>query len=158
MQQALQRVGGQPGVACVVVDYACPDQTADWVAANFSGVKLVRVTGEAGFRASHARNFGPPASIEEWLAFFDADILWSPKLAKHVIPRLQTGHFYRAQPITLQLQIRQELFNRIKRSLSHTALARKRNASVERNVPALRSAPPPINCVVGQWRLNRKLT
>lgn len=253
LQQTLPRVVGQPGVSCVVVDYACPDQTADWVAANFPCVKLVRVTGEAGFSASHARNLGAQASNADWLAFFDADILWSSKLAKRVIPRLQTGHFYRAQPITLQswgsvichrqdfeaiggydeamhgwggedddlierlsmlgriadsfpaslideiphdddarvrfhevknralqrrinilylqikldmlrltgsmpLQIRQELFNRVKRSLLHAAVARKRNASVECNMPAMHFAPPPINGVVEQWRLDRKLT
>jgi glycosyltransferase involved in cell wall biosynthesis len=102
LKQTLPRVVGQPGVSCIVVDYDCPDNTADWVAANFPQVKVVRVTGEAGFNVSRARNLGAQAADSPWLAFFDADILWSPDLAGVVVPQLQQGHFYRAQPVTLQ--------------------------------------------------------
>ena len=102
LKQTLPRVVGQPDVSCVVVDYACPDNTTDWVAANFPQVRVVHVTGEAGFSASRARNLGAQAADAAWLAFFDADILWSPDFAKTVIPQLRPGHFYRAKPITQQ--------------------------------------------------------
>lgn len=102
LKQTLPRVVNQPDVTCVVVDYACPDNTADWVAANFPQVTVVRVTGEAGFNAARARNLGARAATAPWLAFFDADILWSPELASKVIPGLQSGYFYRAQPVTPQ--------------------------------------------------------
>ena len=102
LKQTLPRVVDQPGVSCVVVDYACPDNTTDWVTANFPQVTVVRVTGEAGFHLARARNLGAQAANTPWLAFFDADILWSPELAKTVIPQLRPGHFYRAQPVTLQ--------------------------------------------------------
>ena len=102
LKQTLPRVVNQPDVSCVVVDYACPDGTADWVVANFPQVRVVRVTGETGFSASRARNLGAQAAEAAWLAFFDADILWSPELAKTLIPQLRPGHFYRAQPVTLQ--------------------------------------------------------
>ncbi len=102
LQQTLPRVAGQPGVSCVVVDYACPDNAADWVAANFPQVAVVRVTGDPGFHLARARNLGAQAADAPWLAFFDADILWSREFAGTVIPGLQKGHFYRAQPVTPQ--------------------------------------------------------
>lgn len=102
LKQTLPRVVDQPGVACVVVDYACPDGTADWVQANFPQVSVVRVSGEPGFSASRARNLGASAADAPWLAFFDADILWAPQMARELIPRLQIGHYYRAQPFTFQ--------------------------------------------------------
>ena len=102
LKQTLPRVVNQPDVSCVVVDYACPDNTADWVAANFPQVPVVRVTGEAGFNAARARNLGARAANAPWLAFFDADILWAAEFASTVIPSLQSGHYYRAQPVTPQ--------------------------------------------------------
>lgn len=102
LKQTLPRVVGQPGVSCVVVDYTCPDNTTDWVVANFPQVRVVRVAGETGFSAPRARNLGAQVADAAWLAFFDADILWSPELATTVLPQLRPGHFYRAQPVTLQ--------------------------------------------------------
>lgn len=102
LKQTLPRVVNQPDVSCVVVDYDCPDKTTDWVTANYPQVTVVRVTGETGFNPARARNLGAQAATAPWLAFFDADILWSPELAATVIPRLQAGHFYRAQPVTHQ--------------------------------------------------------
>lgn len=102
LKQTLPRVVNQPDVSCVVVDYSCPDGAADWVIANFPQVKVVRVTGEAGFSAPRARNLGAQAASSPWLAFFDADILWSPELGSTVIPQMRPGHFYRARPVTLQ--------------------------------------------------------
>ncbi len=102
LKQTLPRVVDQPGVSCVVVDYACPDNTADWVAANFPQVTVVRVADAAGFNAAHARNLGARAADSPWLAFFDADILWAAEFASTVIPGLQAGHYYRAQPVTPQ--------------------------------------------------------
>jgi len=102
LQQTLPRVVNQPDVACVVVDYACPDGAADWVEAHFPMVKVVRVFGVDGFNASHARNLGAQAADTPWLGFFDADILWSPTFSERVVPQLQSGFFYRGQPVTLQ--------------------------------------------------------
>ena len=102
LKQTLPRIVNQPDVSCVVVDYACPDGTADWVLANFPQVVVVRVTREPGFHLARARNLGAQAANAPWLAFFDADILWSQDFAKTMIPRLQAGHFYRAEPVTSQ--------------------------------------------------------
>jgi len=102
LKQTLPRVVHQPDVSCVVVDYDCPDKTADWVTANYPQVSVVRVTGEAGFNLARARNLGARNADAPWLAFFDADILWAPELAATMIPLLEAGHFYRPEPVTLQ--------------------------------------------------------
>lgn len=102
LQQTLPRVLGQPGVACIVVDYSCPDGAAEWVGRTHPGVRVVKVSGEPGFSAPRARNLGAAAAATEWLAFFDADIEWSPDFATRVVPTLQAGHFYRPGPVTQQ--------------------------------------------------------
>lgn len=102
LKQTLPLVVTQPDVDCIVVDYACPEGTADWVEANYPSVKVVRVVDADGFNASHARNLGAQAASTPWLGFFDADILISPSFFSHVIPQLQPRAFYRAQPVTLQ--------------------------------------------------------
>jgi len=102
LKQTLPRVAGQPGLACVVVDYSCPDGTAGWVAANFPQVRAVRVDGESSFNVSRARNIGARAADVPWLGFFDADILLDPGFASVVVPQLVTGRFYRPDPVTYQ--------------------------------------------------------
>lgn len=102
LKRTLPRVVNQPDVSCVVVDYACPDNTADWVSANFPQVKVVRVSGETGFHLARARNLGAQAADAPWLAFFDADILWSPNFSAAVAPALKPGDFYRADRVTPQ--------------------------------------------------------
>ena len=102
LRQTLPLAVAQPGVSCVVVDYSCPDGAGDWVAENFPQVKLVRVTGEAGFNVSRARNLGAEATAAPWLGFFDADVLWSPRFAAEMVAQLQPGCFYRAVPASTQ--------------------------------------------------------
>jgi len=102
LKQTLPRIVAQPDVSCVVVDYSCPDKTADWVAANFPQVRLVRVRGEEQFNLARARNLGAQAADAPWLGFFDADILLDADFASEVMPRLTAGFFYRANPVTSQ--------------------------------------------------------
>jgi glycosyltransferase involved in cell wall biosynthesis len=65
----------QPHAEVVVVDYACPDGTADYVAANFPAARIVRVTDVTGFNASRARNLGARAATGAVFVFVDADIV-----------------------------------------------------------------------------------
>lgn len=102
LQQSLPRVVDQPGIECVVVDYDCPEKSADWVASNFPEVRVVRVTNEPTFNASRARNLGAQHSSAPWLGFFDADILLDTGFSARVLPKLVRGHFYRAHPLTYQ--------------------------------------------------------
>ena len=101
LQQSLPRAVGQ-GIPCVVVDYSCPEGAANWVEANFPQVAVIRVEGEAEFNASRARNLGAAAARTPWLGFFDADILLDPTFAKMIAPKLTSGQFYRASPLTRQ--------------------------------------------------------
>jgi glycosyltransferase involved in cell wall biosynthesis len=71
----------QPLSEVVVVDYGCPDQTADYVTAHFPNARVVRVPGVTGFNASHARNRGAGAAAGDTFAFVDADVI----LADHFI-------------------------------------------------------------------------
>lgn len=58
----------------IVVDYDCPDGTADWVEGEYSSVSTIRVKNERHFSLSRARNIGARAARQEWLCFIDADI------------------------------------------------------------------------------------
>ena len=58
LKQALPTFVAQTESEVVVVDYDCPEGTKEWVAANFSAVRLVNVTREPIFNASRARNLG----------------------------------------------------------------------------------------------------
>ena len=102
LQQTLPRVAQQPNVECIVVDYGCPEQCGDWVAANYPGVKVVRVGPTQTFNASRARNAGAAVATAPWLGFFDADILLEPDFSVRVMPELKPGNFYRAHPVTYQ--------------------------------------------------------
>jgi glycosyltransferase involved in cell wall biosynthesis len=79
----------------IVVDYSCPDGTADWVEANYPEVRVVRVNDDPGFCLPRARNMGAAHSSAPWLCFIDADILvereWLGWMEKHLKP----SRFYR---------------------------------------------------------------
>ena len=77
----------QPFAEVVVVDYACPDGTADYVAANFPAARVVRVTDAASFNASHARNLGAGAALGDVFVFVDADVV----LADSFIAAVELG-------------------------------------------------------------------
>ncbi len=102
LQQSLPRIAKQLGVACLVVDYSCPDLAADWVTSHVPDVKVVRVEGEPGFNVSRARNLGAQATDAEWLGFFDADTLLDENFAALVVPNLRPGYFYCSNALTRQ--------------------------------------------------------
>lgn len=98
LEQALPRMVAQPGTACVVVDYGCPDGTGDWVAATYPQVTVVRVGDRPRFELSRARNLGAAATQAPWLCFVDADALLAANFAEVVRPLLAPGSYYRAEP------------------------------------------------------------
>lgn len=73
--RSLPAMLGQPLAEVVVVDYGCPDGTADHVAANFLAARVVRVHDVTGFNASHARNLGAGAATGDVFVFVDADVV-----------------------------------------------------------------------------------
>ena len=78
----------------VVVDYACPQGTADWVAANHPSVRVVRVDDDPGFCLARARNIGASAAVSEWLVMIDADIQTRPGWTAWMNASLRPGYFY----------------------------------------------------------------
>src|SRR5262245_31215668 len=98
LQQTLGSMTAQPGASCIVVDYSCPDHAGDWVEQAYPAVRVVRVTGQSQFRASHARNQGARAASTPWLCFIDADVALDPSFTTSVLPLLRPGHYYKAQP------------------------------------------------------------
>ena len=102
LQQTLPRIAKQSNVDCIVVDYGCPENCGYWVEENFPSVKVIRSGPMDGFNASHARNIGAASAQSPWLGFFDADILLDSTFANTVVPVLESGRFYRAQPLTSQ--------------------------------------------------------
>jgi GT2 family glycosyltransferase len=97
--QTLARAVDSPEVGCCVVDYSCPDGTADWVEREFDEdvvggrVVIERVPGEIGFNKCRSHNLGAEraaAAGARYLCFLDADTLvepgfheWVRKNAKH---------------------------------------------------------------------------
>ena len=89
--------------SCIVVDYSCPQACGAWVECNHPGVKVVRVPGRTHFCLSWARNAGAVAADSPWLCFLDADVTADPSFTDSLLPRLQPGHYYRAEPIHPEL-------------------------------------------------------
>ena len=100
LRHTLPRVVAQPDLACVVVDFSCPDGTADWVQKHHPQVTVVEAANEPGFSAPRARNLGAAAARTEWLGFFDADILLAADFSTAVLPLLRPGAFFRPTPVT----------------------------------------------------------
>jgi glycosyltransferase involved in cell wall biosynthesis len=92
----------QSNAECIVVDYACPQGTADWVASNFPQVKIVRINDDPMFNQCRARNLGAIAAGTSLLCFVDADIMLSPEFASHVVPECTEKSFLRAWPVTME--------------------------------------------------------
>ena len=99
LRQSLPRVVEQHDCSCVVVDYSCPDQAGDWVQKHYPQVRVVRVEGRPTFSRSSANNAGAREADARWLCFLDADILLEPSFASTVLPLLEPGHYYRANPL-----------------------------------------------------------
>lgn len=96
VQQTLPRIVEQVPAEIILVDYACPDNTGDWVESNYPSVKVVRVTDDPGFCLPRARNIGAKNSVSPWLCFIDADIKIQPGWVEWMSANLAPDFFYRA--------------------------------------------------------------
>jgi glycosyltransferase involved in cell wall biosynthesis len=74
LKRTLPRMVAQ-NAEVIVVDYSCPEGTADYVEEHFPSVKVVRVEGETGFSNWRARNRGAEVATSDVLIFCDADTL-----------------------------------------------------------------------------------
>jgi glycosyltransferase involved in cell wall biosynthesis len=86
------------GAEVIVVDYSCPDGTADFVEREHPEAKVLRVDGQKGFSNWNARNRGAAIASGDMLVFCDADtILADGGIAKiaETLPDKRFGFFSR---------------------------------------------------------------
>ena len=98
LKRSLPRMLAQKDAEVIVVDYSCPEGTADFVEREFPQAKVIRVKGEKGFSNWRSRNLGAAAASGTMLIFCDADTILADgaveKLAKSM-PAKSFGFFTR---------------------------------------------------------------
>ncbi len=99
LRQTLPRMAAQPNTESIVVDYDCPDGTADWVHANYPAVKIVKVHDAPRFHKTHAGNLGVAAATAPWLCMIDADIIVDQAFVSRITPSLGGGTYLRPAPL-----------------------------------------------------------
>ncbi|SMB28503.1 protein of unknown function [Sterolibacterium denitrificans] len=77
----------------IVVDYDCPDGTAEYVSRTHPSVRLVKITHQARFNVAHARNLGAAQAKGEYLAFLDADVVIAEDFAARIERRMKARTF-----------------------------------------------------------------
>jgi hypothetical protein len=99
LKQSLPRWVSEPNVAVTVVDYDCPQGTAEWVKANYPMCDVVHVHDRPKFNLSDARNIGAKHASGGWWCFFDADLIAAPGWANAIRAKLKHQHYLMASPI-----------------------------------------------------------
>lgn len=100
LKQSLPRIVALKPAEIVVVDYDCPQGTAQWVEEHYPDVKVVKLFDKPIFNLSDARNLGAAASEQDWIFFSDADILFDPEIVDWFhATELDQSHFFRQKHI-----------------------------------------------------------
>ncbi len=94
LRLTLPRMVAQPNCECIVVDYSCPQNTAEWVEQNYPSINVVKIDRQKHFNPARARNAGAAAASTEWICFVDADVLLSPDFAETVCAKLDGRSYY----------------------------------------------------------------
>lgn len=116
LKRSLPAMLAQEGAEVVVVDYSCPEGTADFIEREYPQVRVVRIEGEAGFSNWRARNRGAAAATGEMLLFCDADTILAEGAAEalaKILPQRSFGFFTRVST---------QRFNKKGERLSHNQL------------------------------------
>jgi glycosyltransferase involved in cell wall biosynthesis len=79
----------------ILVDYSCPQNTAQWVSEHYQSVKLIEVE-SAGFNVAHARNCGAQQVEADFICFIDADVKIKPGFIDWINKNLSPYCFYTA--------------------------------------------------------------
>lgn len=103
LKQTLPLLDQVANTQCVVVDYACPQNSGLWVQLNFPDVQVEFVTDDTEFCLSRARNIGAAAATTPWLCFIDADICINPGFAAWLQQPRKANGIYRAEPVELPM-------------------------------------------------------
>ena len=96
LRHTLPLLAAQAPDELVVVDYGCPDRTADWVLAHVPSARALCVEDDPGFCLPRARNLGAAATQAEWLCFIDADVGVQPGFVDWLRAAAHPACFFRA--------------------------------------------------------------
>ena len=83
----------QENAEVIVVDYDCPDDTADYVSRVYPSARVVAVDNKPRFNAANARNLGAAQARGDFLIFLDADIIITEHFVQHVDSRMRDRSF-----------------------------------------------------------------
>jgi len=93
VKETLPLLSKQAEKEIILVDYSCPQNTAEWVAENYKYVNLIKVQSN-GFNISHARNQGAKKVNSDFICFIDADVIIKPGFVSWLNENLNPYCFY----------------------------------------------------------------
>ena len=103
LKQSLPTIAHIAGVRIILVDYDCPQNSGEWVKANFPKVDVLSISDRPYFELAKARNLGAQQLRAPWVMFMDADVLVRPGFAEWMTRKLSPGYFHinQTQPAEL---------------------------------------------------------
>ena len=103
LRQSLPLMASQPDIQCVLVDYNCPQKSADWAEQNLPSVRTLRASDVADFNLSKARNLGAKACSTPFIGFVDSDVLLTPDFHLFIPPLLREKHYVRSDSMAHEM-------------------------------------------------------
>jgi len=103
LRKTLPSLAAQPNSETIVVDYDCPDGTAEYVLTHYPTVRVVKVKHRPEFNNWEGRNLGATAATGNILAFIDADTVLSNR-ASEIALRLLTPSTFLKMPAQSKLR------------------------------------------------------
>lgn len=92
------------GVENIVVDWSCPQNTADWVMANYPSVKVIRVDNQKFYHRTKPRNIALSHATGDFVCNADADLICNDQLFDLVIPKLDKKYMYVRIPTLCKME------------------------------------------------------
>ena len=96
LRQTAPLMIAQPCSQLVLVDWACPEGSGDWIEQNLRGSKVVRILDDGPFHLSRARNLGFAHTDEtdgDCICFIDADTMIRPEFSSIALGTMRKGTF-----------------------------------------------------------------
>ena len=94
LKESLPKVCAAGFDEVIVVDFDCPQSTADWCRANYPKAKAIKVSNQPEFNLAKARNIGARNALSNWLCFLDADVLIKNHFTSSFRNKIRNGNFY----------------------------------------------------------------
>jgi glycosyltransferase involved in cell wall biosynthesis len=90
----LPKMAAQSFSEVIVVDYGCTQGTAEWVRANYPGIRVIAVNDDPVFCVARARNLGSAQARGSTLLFVDADVHINGDLGSWIAEHAKDGSYY----------------------------------------------------------------